>query len=93
MRVVEGHRIKVRGEEVKIHIIVVIFVNRETFRDLTGFLLLSLGGQAYVCEFASSHRSQRAYTEQNFDQIWSMKKTSVLVKKLKKATVFVRTSL
>ena len=58
--VVEGDRIKVREEEVRIYVIVVIFVNREMFRDLTGFLLLSLGGQVYVCEFASSHRSQRA---------------------------------
>ena len=72
--VVEGDRIKVRGEEVRIHIIVVIFVNREMFRDLTGFLLLSLGGQVCVCEFACSHKSLYAYTEQNFDQIWSMKK-------------------
>ena len=66
--VVEGDRIKVRGEEVRIYIIVVIFVQREMSRDLTGFLLLSLGAQACVCEFVSSHRRQRAYTEQNFDQ-------------------------
>ena len=63
------------------------------FRDLTGFLFLSLGGQVYVCELVSSHRSQRAYTEQNFDQTCSLKKSIVLVKKLKEATVLVRISL
>ena len=60
---------------------------------MIGFLLLSLGGQVYACEFVSTHRSQRAYTEQNFDQTWFMKKTIVLVKKLKEATVLVRISL
>ena len=66
--VVKGDRIKIKWEEVKIYIIVVIFVDREMFRDLTGFLLLSFGGQIYICEFISSHWSQRAYTGQNFDQ-------------------------
>ena len=42
--VVEGYRVKIRGEEVRIYIIVVILNDREMFRDLTGFLLLSLGG-------------------------------------------------
>ena len=39
----KGDGIKVRGEEVRTYIIVVIFVDREMFRDLTGFLLPSLG--------------------------------------------------
>ena len=41
---VKGDHIEVRGEEVRIYFIVVIFVDREMFRDLAGFLLLSLGG-------------------------------------------------
>ena len=93
--VVKGDRIKVRGEEVRIYIIVVIVVDREMFRNLTRFLLRSLGGQIYICEFVSSHRSQRTYTEQNFHHCWSMKKTNVivLVKKLKEAAVLVKVSL
>ena len=39
---VKGHGINVRGEEVRVYIIVVILVDREMFRNLTGFLLLSL---------------------------------------------------
>ena len=92
--VVKGdHRIMVRGEEVRIYIIVVILVDGEMFRDLTGFLLQSLGGQVYVREFISSHRSQRVCTEKNFDQTWSMKKIIVPVEKLKEATVLLRISL
>ena len=63
----KGDRIKVRGEEVRIYIIVVIVVDSETFGDLTGFLLLSLGGQVYICKFVSFHKSQCTKTEQNFD--------------------------
>ena len=66
--VVKGDRIEVKGEEVRIYIIFGIFVDRKMFRDMTGFLLLSLGGQVYVREFVSSHRIQHVYTEQNFDQ-------------------------
>ena len=62
-----GDRIKIRGEEVRIYIIVVIFLDGEMFRDLTGFLLPSLGGQVYICEFVSSHRSEGTYTGQNCD--------------------------
>ena len=88
-----GRSYQSKREEVRIYIIVVIFVDREMFRDLTGCLHLSLGGQIYICEFVSSHRSQRTYTEQNFDHTWSMKKTIVLVEKLKEATMLVRISL
>ena len=65
--IVSGSRLFLVGEEVRIYIIVVIAVGRETFRDLMGFLLLSSGGQVNICEFVGFHRSQCTYTEQNFD--------------------------
>ena len=48
MRVVKGDRIKIKWEEVRIYIIVVIFVDREMFRDLTGFLLLSFQVDKFI---------------------------------------------